>query len=467
MKGVYRVSGGVRSRVIPLLWLQPNIRRRFTVIPGGLICSVHFFIRLWGVLCEVHLSWLGCCTGVWMLRQLIFLLGLVGNGFFRLARNIHNNHTLRSMVLSKQFLIQYHKVISDVITEKQSAVDSQPYSSTKKSVYSPDLMKLSVTYHQGQVFPKLSSVERPSGIHGFPFEEVMLHHFTILPDEFENDQRTFARKRVPLGVAVTVVVVTTLLVVMTVVNAVVVVTFNGCQPNKEQMHIMFLRDEEEEEERLFILGECSSVQYRVQCKEGGERGGATWLPSLPPGGSTSTSGCSSGICTSDPSSSFVDLKTYYKQSGFTHFSSSSRSFFSRRCDHLSFLGGDCFLALLLGARMLGLTAVSGTSAGEDPIVVLLSLGERKSEEKLPPVHPTEIRTSISPSSAVELNTTSVLDSYATEVGFERLAPGYDGCGDNIIFNICKMIILILLHTRTKADLALALTASCQFALNPG
>nr|CAD7401329.1 unnamed protein product [Timema poppensis] len=34
---------------------------------------------------------------------------------------------------------------SDVITEKQSAVDSQPYSSTKKSVYSPDLMKLSVS----------------------------------------------------------------------------------------------------------------------------------------------------------------------------------------------------------------------------------------------------------------------------------------------------------------------------------
>nr|CAD7196670.1 unnamed protein product [Timema douglasi] len=35
--------------------------------------------------------------------------------------------------------------MTDVITEKQSAVDSQPYSSTKKSVYSPDLMKLSVT----------------------------------------------------------------------------------------------------------------------------------------------------------------------------------------------------------------------------------------------------------------------------------------------------------------------------------
>nr|CAD7610196.1 unnamed protein product [Timema genevievae] len=33
------------------------------------------------------------------------------------------------------------------------------------------------------------------------------------------------------------------------------------------------------------------------------------------------------------------------------------------------------------------------------------------------VHPTEIRTSISPSSAVELNTTSALANYATEVGY--------------------------------------------------
>nr|CAD7409170.1 unnamed protein product [Timema cristinae] len=38
------------------------------------------------------------------------------------------------------------------------------------------------------------------------------------------------------------------------------------------------------------------------------------------------------------------------------------------------------------------------------------------QEKLPPVHPTEIRTSISPSSSVELNTTSVLANYATEAG---------------------------------------------------
>nr|CAD7199415.1 unnamed protein product [Timema douglasi] len=36
-------------------------------------------------------------------------------------------------------------------------------------------------------------------------------------------------------------------------------------------------------------------------------------------------------------------------------------------------------------------------------------------EKSPPVHPTKIRTSISPSSAVELNTTSALANYATEL----------------------------------------------------
>nr|CAD7203310.1 unnamed protein product [Timema douglasi] len=38
--------------------------------------------------------------------------------------------------------------------------------------------------------------------------------------------------------------------------------------------------------------------------------------------------------------------------------------------------------------------------------------------KTPPVHPTEIRTSISPSSAVELNTTSALANYATEAAVE-------------------------------------------------
>nr|CAD7201958.1 unnamed protein product [Timema douglasi] len=41
--------------------------------------------------------------------------------------------------------------------------------------------------------------------------------------------------------------------------------------------------------------------------------------------------------------------------------------------------------------------------------------EAEFKEKPPPLHPTEIRISISPSSAVELNTTSALANYATEV----------------------------------------------------
>nr|CAD7426974.1 unnamed protein product [Timema monikensis] len=47
-------------------------------------------------------------------------------------------------------------------------------------------------------------------------------------------------------------------------------------------------------------------------------------------------------------------------------------------------------------------------------------GSRKPKiGKPPPVHPTEIRTSISPSSAVELNTTSALANYATEAEQKR------------------------------------------------
>nr|CAD7394602.1 unnamed protein product [Timema cristinae] len=42
--------------------------------------------------------------------------------------------------------------------------------------------------------------------------------------------------------------------------------------------------------------------------------------------------------------------------------------------------------------------------------------------KTTPVHPTEIRTLISPSSAVELNTTSALANYATEAGVEMRFP---------------------------------------------
>nr|CAD7567378.1 unnamed protein product [Timema californicum] len=41
------------------------------------------------------------------------------------------------------------------------------------------------------------------------------------------------------------------------------------------------------------------------------------------------------------------------------------------------------------------------------------------KDQPPPVHPTEIRTSISPSSAVELNTTSALSNYATEAAWAR------------------------------------------------
>nr|CAD7259193.1 unnamed protein product [Timema shepardi] len=42
-------------------------------------------------------------------------------------------------------------------------------------------------------------------------------------------------------------------------------------------------------------------------------------------------------------------------------------------------------------------------------------------EKPLPVHPTQIRTSISPSSAVKLNTTSALANYATEAGFKGIS----------------------------------------------
>nr|CAD7570628.1 unnamed protein product [Timema californicum] len=50
-----------------------------------------------------------------------------------------------------------------------------------------------------------------------------------------------------------------------------------------------------------------------------------------------------------------------------------------------------------------------------PRIVFPSLS-KQIREKPPPVHPTEIRTSISPSSEVELYTTSALANYATEAG---------------------------------------------------
>nr|CAD7439054.1 unnamed protein product [Timema bartmani] len=51
-------------------------------------------------------------------------------------------------------------------------------------------------------------------------------------------------------------------------------------------------------------------------------------------------------------------------------------------------------------------------------------GARKLRGKPPPVHPTEIRTSISPSSVVWLNTTGALTNYATEVTSEEVVQAY-------------------------------------------
>nr|CAD7577827.1 unnamed protein product [Timema californicum] len=61
-----------------------------------------------------------------------------------------------------------------------------------------------------------------------------------------------------------------------------------------------------------------------------------------------------------------------------------------------------------------LMACLQTERGRSPFK--LNPAAHLTTEKPPPVHPTEIRTSISPSSAVELNTTSALANYATEAG---------------------------------------------------
>nr|CAD7424378.1 unnamed protein product [Timema monikensis] len=58
------------------------------------------------------------------------------------------------------------------------------------------------------------------------------------------------------------------------------------------------------------------------------------------------------------------------------------------------------------------------TSGRVVVYVRLTFG-RYSREKPPPAHPTEIRTSISLSSAVELNTTSALANHANEIGARR------------------------------------------------
>nr|CAD7258237.1 unnamed protein product [Timema shepardi] len=69
-------------------------------------------------------------------------------------------------------------------------------------------------------------------------------------------------------------------------------------------------------------------------------------------------------------------------------------------------------AVVVGHRVLQLT-------GESQILNRLRLEGCSTIEKPPSVHPTEIRTSISPSSAVELNTTSASANYATEAGHPK------------------------------------------------
>nr|CAD7589487.1 unnamed protein product [Timema genevievae] len=61
------------------------------------------------------------------------------------------------------------------------------------------------------------------------------------------------------------------------------------------------------------------------------------------------------------------------------------------------------------------TSISPSSVAE--LNTTSALANYATEEKPPPVHPTETRTSISPSSAVELNTTVALANYATEAGY--------------------------------------------------
>nr|CAD7572005.1 unnamed protein product [Timema californicum] len=74
--------------------------------------------------------------------------------------------------------------------------------------------------------------------------------------------------------------------------------------------------------------------------------------------------------------------------------------------------GADFLAPVAQKILLELTntlVVLSSTAEDGEIEVRIS-------EKPPPVHPTEIRTSIAPSSAAELNTTRALANYATEAG---------------------------------------------------
>nr|CAD7452352.1 unnamed protein product [Timema tahoe] len=74
-------------------------------------------------------------------------------------------------------------------------------------------------------------------------------------------------------------------------------------------------------------------------------------------------------------------------------------------------------------------------------------------EKPPPVHPTEIRTSIFPSSAVELNTTSALANYATEV------PQNSVNQPHLSYRIPELLVFSLYKKKTpRSDVAVTISS---------
>nr|CAD7407302.1 unnamed protein product [Timema poppensis] len=99
---------------------------------------------------------------------------------------------------------------------------------------------------------------------------------------------------------------------------------------------------------------------------------------------------------------------------------------------------------------------SGPSRARRRISLSLSQSDTRVKEassailvdKPPPAHPTEIRTSISPSSSVELNTTSALANYATEAGL------CDDCVVSLLFTLTGLCAVCV------ASLAFTLTGLC-------
>nr|CAD7407067.1 unnamed protein product [Timema cristinae] len=102
----------------------------------------------------------------------------------------------------------------------------------------------------------------------------------------------------------------------------------------------------------------------------------------------------------------------------THMMTSTMPSNSHFLVHFTLVQSECRVALLTHWISLDPLANLGVQV---PASLAGFYCEQISIEKPPPVHPTEIRTSISPSSAVELNTTSALVNYATEADCDTLA----------------------------------------------